>query len=200
LLVPNPSHPSAFSRYFRLNSFTSPPPARPNVVNVAPGYPTVFPTVCQTNPKRHPDPILPVLPPLPRAVRPTSPEFVAKLQLCQRLCDFTDLASDTQAKDLKLPTLQELDGVFSDLSFLRAWPPGLFHEFFQLLCRNLFRELPPIDPVLICGVVKPPIVEVSRSHLHLVYSLLLKYRQANPTDSRLVLAFCHQQMHSFISE
>jgi hypothetical protein len=91
---------------------------------------------------------------------------------------------------VKLQTLQELDAVFSDTSFLRAWPPGLFCEFLLLLRHNLFRELPPLDPVLLSTISEPPMAEIAWPHLQLVYSLLLKYQQANPADARFNLAFC----------
>jgi serine/threonine-protein phosphatase 2A regulatory subunit B' len=117
-------------------------------------------------------------------------EFLPRFQLCQTLCDFTDLESDLEAKEVKLAVLQDLDSVFADKSLLVNWPPGLFQAFHRMVIVNLFRELPPVPPSLLAGIDEPVFADVAWSHLQPVYSLLLKYQQANPRDSRFDLRFC----------
>jgi hypothetical protein len=156
---------------------------------VDPNVPTTIPTISQTRCRRHPDLALLALPPLPRPIRSVV-ELLPRFQLCQSLCDFTDLDSDLQAKEVKLTILQDLDSAFADKTAVTNWPPGLFQAFYRLLVLNLFREIPPISTSLLASFDEPIFADVAWSHLQPVYSLLLKYQQANPGDRRFDLSFC----------
>jgi hypothetical protein len=132
-----------------------------------PMIPTTIPTVSQTRRRWNRDIALTALPMITRPIRSIAMELLPRLQLCQRLCDFTDLDSDLESKEIKSTILRDLDIVFNDKPILMNWPPELFQAFFRMILVNLFRELPPLPPALIAGAECPVFTGIAWSHLHL---------------------------------
>jgi hypothetical protein len=85
---------------------------------------------------RHPEIGMTTLPkgtcPLPSIVV----ESLPSLQLCQRLCDSTDLASDFESKGTKATILSDLDVVFNGKSSLMSPPSIIFQTLFDMIHRE----------------------------------------------------------------
>jgi hypothetical protein len=146
-------------------------------------------SVVQSSQKRHPDLVLPGLPPLPLPLRPPSYGLlIDKFQLCEQLCDFNDLLSDLSAKEIKLHTLRELDVMCSDAQNFKDWPSDVIDSFFSMVNANIFRPISPTPRGQLLDEI-PTLIEVTWPHLQLVYFVLLKYQLGMPTDPRFSLTF-----------
>jgi serine/threonine-protein phosphatase 2A regulatory subunit B' len=54
-----------------------------------------------------------------------------------------------------------------------------------MITANVFRAIPPTDPMLLSGIEEPNLTDVAWPHLSLVYGILLKYQQANLVNNPL---------------
>lgn len=120
--------------------------------------------------------------------------LLAKFSLCEKICDFSTPDADAQARDVKATTLRELDMIFADRQTISRWPPELFNAFYRMVARNLWRDIPATDPILLDGLEEPIIYEDAWPHLQLVYGIIVKYQQANANDKQMGLPFLMRLM------
>jgi hypothetical protein len=120
--------------------------------------------------------------------------LLAKFSLCEKICDFSIPDADVQAREIKAATLRELDVIFADRQTVGKWPPALFNAFYRMVARNIWRNIPATDPILLDGLEEPVIAEDAWPHLQLVYGIIMKYQQANVNDKRMGRPFVMRLM------
>jgi hypothetical protein len=112
--------------------------------------------------------------------------LIAKFALGQNICDFACPDADAAVREIKAATLHELDQLFTEKCAVSKWPSAVTKAFRAMVAKNIFRDMPPTDPVLLDDLDKFVVSDIAWPHLRLVYSLLAKFQQDNPPDVRFL--------------
>lgn len=103
-----------------------------------------------------------------------------KIEICSVMCDFSDPGADVKAKAMKTMTLNELDFIFSNVALIQRFPPQIIDDYFEMLMKNIMRDLPPIKKEYLIFDDEPTLVDINWPHLQIIYKQLLHFQQLRP--------------------
>lgn len=112
--------------------------------------------------------------------------FKSKIEQCCKIYDFSlNPLGDLEHKDAKSSILLELEDIILDEPDLIAPFESLYEELFNMFTANIFRSLPPSSnqnvPEFDPEEDEPPL-EPSWPHLHLVYTLFIRFLDSPQFD------------------
>ncbi|XP_035703766.1 serine/threonine-protein phosphatase 2A 56 kDa regulatory subunit epsilon isoform isoform X2 [Folsomia candida] len=129
--------------------------------------------------------------------------FVRKLRQCCIAFDFLDPVADLKGKEIKRGALNELvDYITANRGVLTE---PVYPEIIQMIARNLFRALPPLQSPDFDPEEDDPTFEASWPHLQLVYEFFLRFLESpdfQPSIGKKVIdqKFVLQLLELFDSE
>lgn len=103
-----------------------------------------------------------------------------KIGICSVMCDFSDPAADIRAKSTKTHTLNELDYIFANVALVQRMPPQIVDMYFEMLLKNIMRDLPPVKKEYLILDDEPAMVDVNWPHLQIIYKQFLNFQQLHP--------------------
>ncbi|KAH0792248.1 phosphoprotein phosphatase [Histomonas meleagridis] len=147
------------------------------------GIPNKLMTVVQFKQKHHDNIQFPILPLLTVPFNKNECSLLKKkIELCSTLCNFADDEADHEAKTIKADTLKELMNIFASPTMIRLVSTKIINKFFEMVYTNITRPIPPTHPKYLFQNEEPQMVDISWSHLSIIYDLLSKYQSIRPTD------------------
>lgn len=152
------------------------------------GFPSTLTSVPIVHRSNHKDIVFENLPSLPSSnnimndPRNTNTMSLVekKIRICTVMCDFSDPSADTKAKSTKTHTLSELDVIFSNVALVQRLPPQIVDSYFEMLMKNIMRDLPPVKKEYLIFDDEPVLVDINWPHLQIIYKQFLNFQQLHP--------------------
>lgn len=94
--------------------------------------------------------------------------FSHKVKECSKICDFSRNDVDLKAKATKTELLRHLISCFSIPAVQKVLTPDLIKQFYDMIAKNIFRDLPRI-PIKSLIESHDTVLDTSWPHLSLVY-------------------------------
>ena len=133
---------------------------------------------------------VPSLPPISSAFNVLKGKFFEnRIEACNLMCDFTDPEADLNAKKTKTQALKEIINLTKTKDDIIKIDSTMIDAMFQMIEKNLFRGLPLIPKKYLVYDEELLFSEIIWPHLSLVYTILLQYQAAFPTDPHFTRDF-----------
>lgn len=105
-----------------------------------------------------------------------------KLKECCRICNFSNPNADAQNKQIKTKYLAEIQEHIQTSRYFQLIETATFDTFFEMITKNIFRDLPPVPPLskvpLMGDDIKDTLLEASWPHLDLVYQIFMRFLES----------------------
>ncbi|OHT00566.1 hypothetical protein TRFO_07897 [Tritrichomonas foetus] len=93
-----------------------------------------------------------------------------KIQICEKVCDFSSSLRDKEAKEIKTQCLNDLNSLFADSNFTEIIYATDLRIFLNMIKKNIIRNKPYIAPSILIGRA-PVFCEKAWAHLLPIYQI-----------------------------